>query len=62
MLRGDPPLFPSREEVELSWEVVDPVIDHWESTGHPEKYRAGTWGLESADEMLRREARSWRLA
>lgn len=62
MLRGDPPLFPSREEVELSWEVVDPVIDHWESTGHPEKYRAGTWGPESADEMLRREARSWRLA
>ena len=27
VLLGDPPLFPRHEEVELSWEILDPVED-----------------------------------
>ena len=29
VLLGDPPLFPRHEEVELGWEILDPVLDHW---------------------------------
>ena len=27
VLLGDPPLFPRHEEVELSWQILDPIID-----------------------------------
>ena len=60
VLLGDPPLFPRHEEVELSWQILDPVIDYWAGNGKPEQYASGTWGPTSADAMLAREGRSWR--
>jgi glucose-6-phosphate 1-dehydrogenase len=60
VLLGDPPLFPRHEEVELSWQILDPVIDHWERLGAPEQYPAGTWGPDSAEEMMARDGRHWR--
>ncbi|MFD2839545.1 glucose-6-phosphate dehydrogenase [Populibacterium corticicola] len=60
VLLGDPPLFPRHEEVELSWQILDPITEHWESHGKPDTYRAGTWGPASADEMLARDGRTWR--
>jgi len=53
-------LFPRHEEVELSWEILDPVIDFWAKNGTPESYPAGTWGPSSAHEMLARDGRTWR--
>jgi len=62
VLLGDPPLFPRHEEVELSWRILDPVIEYWEREHVvPGPYRAGTWGPESADELMRRDGREWRL-
>jgi glucose-6-phosphate 1-dehydrogenase len=60
VLLGDPPLFPRHEEVELSWQILDPVLAHWAAQGPPEDYAAGTWGPNSADEMLARDGRAWR--
>jgi glucose-6-phosphate 1-dehydrogenase len=60
VLLGDPPLFPSHEEVELSWKILDPITAFWESKGAPEPYRSGTWGPSSADEMMARDGRTWR--
>ncbi|MGN6252713.1 MAG: glucose-6-phosphate dehydrogenase [Marmoricola sp.] len=60
VLLGDPPLFPRHEEVELSWQILDPVLEAWAEKGRPEPYPAGTWGPASADEMLARDGRSWR--
>jgi len=60
VLLGDPPLFPRHEEVELSWMILDPVLDHWARKGRPEPYESGTWGPASADAMLARDGRSWR--
>ena len=53
MLLGDPPLFPQHEEVELSWKILDPVIEYWAKHGNPDTYEAGTWGPASADEDAR---------
>jgi glucose-6-phosphate 1-dehydrogenase len=61
VLLGDPPLFPRHEEVESSWRILDPLIRHWERSGKPEQYRAGTWGPASAHAMLRRDGRLWRM-
>jgi glucose-6-phosphate 1-dehydrogenase len=61
MLLGEPSLFPVNEEVERSWEILDPVIDFWaaQETG-PDPYPAGSWGPPSAQHMLARTGRSWR--
>ncbi|WP_440712316.1 glucose-6-phosphate dehydrogenase [Gordonia sp. FQ] len=61
VLLGEPSLFPVNEEVELSWEILDPVLDTWAASPEPpETYAAGTWGPECADEMMERSGRSWR--
>ncbi|WP_115684582.1 glucose-6-phosphate dehydrogenase [Corynebacterium senegalense] len=53
-------LFPTNEEVEYSWEILDPILDYWAENGRPDEYAAGTWGPESADRMLEADGRVWR--
>lgn len=60
VLLGDPPLFPRHEEVELSWKILDPIEEFWAGQGQPDQYRSGTWGPESADQMMARDGRAWR--
>ncbi len=60
VLLGDPPLFPRHAEVERSWQILDPILDHWAKKGRPEAYDSGTWGPASADAMLARDGRVWR--
>jgi glucose-6-phosphate 1-dehydrogenase len=60
VLLGDPPLFPRHEEVELSWQVLDPIEEFWASLGRPEPYSAGTWGPASANVLMARDGRCWR--
>ncbi|MDO4243328.1 MAG: glucose-6-phosphate dehydrogenase [Actinomyces sp.] len=59
-LLGDAPLFPHQREVDLSWRILDPVIEHWAAHGRPEDYRPGSWGPDSAHELLARDHRTWR--
>ena len=60
VLLGEPSLFPVNDEVELSWRILDPVLDFWATHGKPDPYRAGTWGPPSADAMMARTGRHWR--
>ena len=58
VLLGDPPLFPHHEEVELAWEILDPVLDYWASLDEPpQEYEPGAWGPT----MRRRDAGPRRL-
>lgn len=61
VLLGDPPLFPTTEEVDLSWRILDPIEEYWSTLGQPQPYRAGTWGPAEADEMLARDGHHWRM-
>jgi glucose-6-phosphate 1-dehydrogenase len=60
VLLGEPSLFPTNTEVELSWRILDPVIEKWHAEGKPDTYAAGTWGPSSADTVLARTGRVWR--
>jgi glucose-6-phosphate 1-dehydrogenase len=61
VLLGDPPLFPQHEEVELSWEILDPILDYWAGRpDQPEPYEPGSWGPGGADAMLARDGFAWR--
>lgn len=60
VLLGDPPLFPRQPEVEMSWRILDPILNYWAKQPQPTQYEAGTWGPVEADQMLARDGRSWR--
>ncbi|MGQ0777991.1 MAG: glucose-6-phosphate dehydrogenase [Pseudonocardiales bacterium] len=60
VLLGEPSLFPVSTEVELSWAILDPALEHWVKAGAPQPYSAGTWGPPSADRMIARTGRTWR--
>ncbi|MCK0440599.1 glucose-6-phosphate dehydrogenase [Gordonia alkaliphila] len=60
VLLDEPSLFPVNEEVELSWQILDPVLAEWATEGAPETYDAGTWGPADADKMMERTGRTWR--
>ncbi len=62
VLLGDPPLFPRHEEVELSWQILDPVTTAWARGGEaPQTYESGQWGPACADDLLARDGRVWRM-
>lgn len=61
-LQGDPTLFTRADEVESAWEVVSSILDAWRDMPPPDfpNYEAGTSGPDEADELLKRDGRSWR--
>ncbi|TAN34876.1 glucose-6-phosphate dehydrogenase [bacterium] len=52
VLAGGHSAFPSAEEIELSWEIVDPLVRAWEADGHPETYPVASWGPHAADDLV----------
>ncbi|MEI2715927.1 MAG: glucose-6-phosphate dehydrogenase [Candidatus Nanopelagicales bacterium] len=60
VLLGEAPLFPRHEEVEMSWKILDPILDHWAANGQPDQYTSGGWGPKSAYEMMAADGRTWR--
>ncbi len=62
VLRGDQTFFARRDEVELQWAIVDPLLKYWAE--HPPtdfpNYPAGTWGPPEADRVLGEGGRRWR--
>jgi glucose-6-phosphate 1-dehydrogenase len=63
-LSGDQTLFNRCDWVELSWALLDPVLEHWRKNPAADfpNYAAGTWGPEAADELLAEQGHSWRNA
>jgi glucose-6-phosphate 1-dehydrogenase len=59
---GDPTLFTRTDEVEEQWALVDAIVAAWkrEKPAFP-NYAAGTWGPAAADELIKRDGRSWRM-
>ena len=60
VLLGEPPLFPNSEEVDVSWRILDPILDVWAAQGQPEPYASGGWGPTCAYDMIARDGRVWR--
>jgi glucose-6-phosphate 1-dehydrogenase len=60
-IHGDASLFAREDEVELSWRIVDPVVQGFASQDSPplEIYERGSFGPGGADELLDRDGRKW---
>ncbi len=61
-MKGDSTLFARTEEVIEAWKFLSPVINCWKNEkdvplyGYP----AGTWGPETADDLIEDKAMTWR--
>ena len=59
---GDNILFQRADSVEAGWQAVQPFLDAWKKAGGRglQTYKAGSEGPEAADELIKRDGRSWR--
>jgi glucose-6-phosphate 1-dehydrogenase len=59
---GDNILFQRADSVEAGWRAVQPFLDAWKKAGAQglEPYKAGSEGPAGAEELLKRDGRSWR--
>lgn len=60
-IKGDSTLFARTEEVIAAWKFLDPVLKGWQHNAIPLfGYPAGTWGPESADNLIEGKNVTWR--
>ena len=59
-LQGDASLFARSDEIELSWRIVDPILEGWSQGYAPLAfYEPGSSGHQEADELLVRDGFQW---
>jgi glucose-6-phosphate 1-dehydrogenase len=61
-LIGDPTLYARSDAVEACWNFVDPILTAWKNRSDVPLYGypAGTWGPNTARELLEDESLDWR--
>lgn len=61
-IHGDATLYSRGDNVEKAWEIVQPIIDEWDT--NPDfplhGYPAGTWGPLATDELMAAHPSGWR--
>ena len=60
-LAGDATLFQRADSIEIGWNVVQPVLNVWQSLPAPSfpNYGAGSWGPSEAEQLLQQDGRKW---
>lgn len=61
IIEGDRSLFIRFDEVEMAWQVIAPVLQHWKQ-GRDRLYRyaAGSWGPEESAKLFEQPHQTWR--
>lgn len=60
-LQGDASLFARSDEVELAWQIIDPVIAAWRGDQAPtmQTYPKAGWGPEASTQWMEDQGRAW---
>ncbi len=60
-LLDDQSLFTRSDEIEASWQFIDPILAHWDANRPPEfpNYPSGSWGPTAADDLIAADGRRW---
>lgn len=61
VLTGDGTLFSRADEVETSWEIVEPILQAWKDRVSVERYHAGTWDVPAMDELTKDCVGGWHI-
>ena len=60
-LRADRTFFMRADQVDMAWQLVDPIIDYWQNTPATfPNYAAGSWGPAQAETLIETDSRAWR--
>lgn len=61
VLKGDASLFTRSDAIELSWGLIDPLLEGWNSPKAPPLYfyETGSWGPPEADELIAHDGYHW---
>ena len=61
VMTGDASLFARADEVEKSWEIIDPFVRAWNSAEMPpiDSYEPGDWGPQESAAWMERQGRRW---
>lgn len=61
VIKGDASLFTRSDAIELSWELIDPILEGWESSFAPPLsfYESGTWGPSEANHLIAHDGFHW---
>ncbi len=61
VIEGDHSLFLRSDEVDKSWQIIDPVLRYWaEQTDYIATYPAGSWGPKEAHRLFELDGQRWR--
>lgn len=60
-VQGDASLFARSDEVELAWQIIDPIIEAWKSPAAPplHTYETGVWGPTECSDWMHEQKREW---
>ena len=60
-INGDASLFARSDEVELAWQIVDPILNAWQNGNAPplELYEPGEWGPATSHQWMQQFHREW---
>ncbi len=60
-MTGDASLFARADEVEKSWEIIDPFVRAWSSVDMPSipAYQPGEWGPPASNDWIEAQGRTW---
>lgn len=61
-MNGDATLYARGDATEEAWKFIDPVLTYWSKNpeSHLHGYPAGTWGPDSADDLIEEKDLTWR--
>ena len=61
-MAGDQMLFSRGDWIEESWQLLMPLLQHWQKTPAPcfPNYPSGSFGPKEADDLIQRDGRAWR--
>jgi glucose-6-phosphate 1-dehydrogenase len=61
VMTGDPSLFARADEVELAWQIIDPIQKAWDEQGAPPlcSYPHGQWGPASVQDWISAMGHEW---
>jgi glucose-6-phosphate 1-dehydrogenase len=59
VLLGDATLFSRADEIEESWDIVEPILEKWADRFSIARYRAGTWDVPEMTRLLEACVGGW---
>jgi glucose-6-phosphate 1-dehydrogenase len=63
VIKGDASLFTRGDSIELAWELIDPILNAWDSgqSSPLNFYESGTWGPIESEELLAEDGGKWSM-